>query len=267
LVLASNDFFLFYVAVELQSLALYFLAASDRNSLFSVEAGSKYFTVGSFASALLLLSLLTIYSSFSTLNFSQLNLLLLNFSWVFASSLSYNLFFFFGVLPLFFSLLIKLGIAPFHKWVPDVYDGVPLFVTFIFSILPKIVLLFFFFKVWSLLLFIGENYFLVNFLSTIFLLSIGLGFVGALMETRVKRFVAFSSIGNTSLLLFTLIQDSYFSLIGVIFFASIYFLSYLFLFALLNLYETTSWHKLSFSWFDLKVGTWRNSFWFLAFLY
>ena len=135
----SNDFLYFYLAVEMQSLCFYVLASFQRNSEFSTEAGLKYFVFGAVISGILLLGLSLIYISFGTLNFDSIY------------SLAHeNIFLFLGILFLFITFLFKVGAVPFHSWLPDVYDGSILSVTFLFSAAPKIIVFSVFVKVFFL---------------------------------------------------------------------------------------------------------------------
>ena len=129
--LSSNDFITLYLGLELQSLALYVLASTKKDSLKSSEAGLKYFILGALASGFFLFgaSLLfgitgtTSYTvlSFNTLNPNEVSLLLI-----------------FSVVLIISSIAFKLSIAPFHMWTPDVYEGAPTSITAFFAIVPKI---------------------------------------------------------------------------------------------------------------------------------
>jgi len=126
-----------YLAIEMQSLCLYVLAASKKNSSFSTEAGLKYFLLGSFSSALLLFGMSILYGCTGTTNFENFTLLLSgvdldNFSTT--SSIS-NALLFVGA-----AFFFKIAAAPFHMWSPDVYEGSPTSSTIFFAVIPKIAL-------------------------------------------------------------------------------------------------------------------------------
>lgn len=142
LLLISNNLFLIYLAIELQSLSLYILASIKRYSNLSIEAGLKYFIFGSFASGLLLFGISLIYGFSGTTNLNELYFML------FLSNLNdISVGLVFGYTLVLIGLLFKLGIVPFHYWLVDVYDGSPLVITYFFSILPKISILILFYRI------------------------------------------------------------------------------------------------------------------------
>lgn len=132
LLFLSNDFFSLYLAVELQSFVLYVLCAYKRDA-FSSEAGLKYFVLGAFSSGLLLFGVSLVYGFTGTTNFDDFYSLFLP-DVFFMETHS-------GVLIglIFFSIgfLFKLGVFPFHMWVPDVYEGAPTIVTTLLASLSK----------------------------------------------------------------------------------------------------------------------------------
>lgn len=141
LLLISNNLFLIYLAIELQSLSLYILASIKRYSNLSIEAGLKYFIFGSFASGLLLFGISLIYGFAGSTNLNELYYLL------YLSNLNdISVGILFGYTLILIGLLFKLGLVPFHYWLVDVYDGSPLLITYFFSILPKISILILFYR-------------------------------------------------------------------------------------------------------------------------
>lgn len=142
LLLISNNLFLIYLAIELQSLSLYILASIKRYSNLSIEAGLKYFIFGSFASGLLLFGISLIYGFAGTTNLNELYYML------YLSNLNdISVGILFGYTLILIGLLFKLGLVPFHYWLVDVYDGSPLLITYFFSILPKISILILFYRI------------------------------------------------------------------------------------------------------------------------
>jgi len=141
ILIASNDLLTAYLAIELQSLSFYVLAAFKKNSTFSIESGIKYFILGSFSSCLFLFGSSLLYGITGTINFEDFKDL---FFWYFQMSSSLDVSNFditFVVVALMFiliSLFFKLAIAPFHVWAPDVYEGSPTASTFFFSVVPKL---------------------------------------------------------------------------------------------------------------------------------
>ncbi len=131
--LFSNDFLSMYMGIELQSLGLYILATLKQNSIYATEAGLKYFILGALSSCLLILGISIIYSFTGVLIFNELNLFLYN-------SEQFYYIVLIGFILVLISLFFKIGSAPFHIWLPDVYEGVATLITAFFAIIPKIVI-------------------------------------------------------------------------------------------------------------------------------
>ena len=182
---SSNDLIVFYVGLELQSLALYVLAAFKRDNILSSESGLKYFILSALSSGLLLYGCSLIYGFSSSTNF---DLIYQN-----SESIEYGIIF--GIVFVLVGLAFKITAVPFHMWAPDVYDGSPTSVTVIFAILPKIA---------ALTVFINFLYgpFLEMFdqwQAVIIFLSIGsmvFGAVAAIGQKKLKRLIAYSSISH-----------------------------------------------------------------------
>jgi NADH-quinone oxidoreductase subunit N len=126
------------LALELQSLTFYIFATFNRNSEFSTEAGLKYFIFGGVISCFLLLGISLVYLYFGSVSFELIASI---------ASFSYEPLFFSGLLFVISVLLFKLGSAPFHFWLCDVYEGSILSVTMLFAATPKIVLFSVLFKI------------------------------------------------------------------------------------------------------------------------
>ena len=126
--ISSNDLIVFYLGLELQSLALYVLASFNRDHLKSSEAGLKYFVLSALSSGLLLYGCSLIYGFSVSTNF--------NFIAEAMNSNQYGLTF--GIVFILVGLAFKISAVPFHMWAPDVYEGSPTSVTLFFAIVPKI---------------------------------------------------------------------------------------------------------------------------------
>lgn len=207
ILISSNDLLTAYLAIELQSLSFYVLAAFKKNSTFSIESGIKYFILGSFSSCLFLLGSSLLYGLTGTINFEDFKDL---FFWFFQSNnLSETLtldvtLILVALMFILISLFFKLAIAPFHVWAPDVYEGSPSASTFFFSVVPKLsifVLLFrlFYFSFYSFLDY--WRYFVVIFI----LFTIVVGSFGGLEQRKLKSLLVYSSISHMgySLIAFT----------------------------------------------------------------
>jgi|TARA_Y100000780_G_scaffold106694_1_gene96760 NADH-quinone oxidoreductase subunit N len=219
----SNSFNLLsiYLCLELQSISFYVLASFQRNSIFSSEAGLKYFISSSLISGIFLLGCAFIYGSYGTLNLHSINILnMIEFSE------SYQLvinFITLGSFCIIGAFLFKLVIAPFHFWFPQIYDGSPLSATIIFSTLPKIILFTLFLRFWSVvspLLYFSQT---VLFLIGVF--SIFFGLLKALKQKRLKKLYIYSSISQIGLPLCALVDNSLESFTIVYFFLFIYLLT------------------------------------------
>lgn len=220
LLIQSYDLLSIYINLEFLSLAFYILASIKRNSEFSTEAGLKYFILGAFSSAFLLFGFTLVYSFTGLTNIQDLTTFFIGYSLnsinIFDKGLSLGIFF------ILTSFLFKLGAAPFHYWLPDVYEGSTTSITAFFAILPKITIL-------SLLLrfvFIVLGDFMYNgiylFLLITTLLSSLIGTAGAFLQNKWKRFIAFSSISHVSFFLLNLCSLNFENINYLIFYIIIY---------------------------------------------
>ena len=128
IMISSNDLIVFYMGLELQSLALYVLATYNRDQLKSSEAGLKYFVLSALSSGLLLYGCSLVYGFSGSTNFNEISNQL--------SSNEYALTF--GIVFILVGLAFKISAVPFHMWAPDVYEGSPTTVTLFFTIVPKV---------------------------------------------------------------------------------------------------------------------------------
>jgi len=192
LLVSAADFLTIYLLIEMQSLCFYVLATFRKNNIFSVGAGVKYYIFGSIVSCILLYALSILYGMMGTLNLYSLNILFVSFPFNEAVS-DINYFCTFSILLIVLVFLFKLGIFPFHFWVPAVYEGSPISSTIIFSYLPKIVL----FDLLLKMTHIFDNF---SFLKIMFIIT-GLGtiLVGSFLafySYRLKQFLICSSISQ-----------------------------------------------------------------------
>jgi len=183
--ISSNDLIVFYMGLELQSLALYVLASFNRDNLLSTESGLKYFILSALSSGLLLYGCSLVYGFAETTNFNQI---LIN-----SNNIEYGLTF--GIVFILVGLAFKISAVPFHMWAPDVYQGSPTSVTIFFAILPKIAAL----TVFIRFLYVPFANMSDQWQMIIIFLSIAsmiFGAVAAIGQTNLKRLVAYSSIGH-----------------------------------------------------------------------
>jgi len=197
---SSADFISMYLAVELQSLCFYVIAAIKRNSEFSTEAGLKYFILGAFSSGLLLFGCSLIYGFTGLTNFAELAKIFTGGTQEILLTTSSLPVCELGMVFLMVGFLFKIAAAPFHMWSPDVYEGAPTSITAFFMITPKAALLAVFLRI-----FIESFYeFFIPWQTLLIVSSIAsliIGSLAALSQTKIKRLLAFSSIGHVGYLL------------------------------------------------------------------
>jgi len=248
LLLNAYDFITIYLAIELQSLAFYVLAASRKDSTYSVEAGLKYFILGSFASALLLFGMSLIYAMTGIIHLADLSLYIVNLS----SSISLNngiyyadqqtITIVFGLFLILSGLLFKLGAAPFHMWVPEVYEGAPISVSMFFAVVPKVVIFALLYRVCQNIFFdLSEEWFFVLFLSSA--LSLTFGSLGGLSQRRIKRLLAFSAINHVGYILIGLMACTKFGAVAMSIYVIIYALTSVLIWSILISLETYKMNK------------------------
>jgi NADH-quinone oxidoreductase subunit N len=201
---SSYDMISLYLAIEMQSLCLYVLAASKKDSSFSTEAGLKYFILGSFSSALLLFGISILYGCVGTTNFDNLYLFFseLNLETLALSTLIEKGLFFIAV-----AFFFKVAAAPFHMWSPDVYEGSPTSSTIFFAVIPKIALFSIFLRLFQTIFGIFDE----TFLLVLIIVSISSVFVGSfvtLRQKKLKRLLAYSSISHVGYLLLAFSANS-----------------------------------------------------------
>lgn len=174
LLVSSVNWLSIYLAIELQTLTLFILAALKRDSAYSTEAGLKYFVLGAVSSGLFLFGCALLYGLTGETSIN--------------SMLSGDV----GKILITISLLFKLSAAPFHMWAPDVYEGAPTTTTALLATVPKV-------AVFSILVQIGP---ITNVVLVCAVLSIVYGAIGALNQTRIKRLLAYSGISHMGFILF-----------------------------------------------------------------
>ena len=182
---SSNDLIVFYIGLELQSLALYVLASFDRDNILSSESGLKYFVLSALSSGLLLYGCSLVYGFSSSTNFSQISI---NYD---QSTQGVT----FGMVFILVGLAFKVSAVPFHMWAPDVYQGSPTSVTLFFAILPKIAAM----TVFIRFLYSPFVNLIDQWQSIIIFLSIAsmlFGAVAAIGQKNLKRLAAYSSISH-----------------------------------------------------------------------
>ncbi|HEX9556945.1 MAG TPA: NADH-quinone oxidoreductase subunit NuoN [Reyranella sp.] len=227
LMISANDLMALYVGLELQSLALYVVAAFQRDSIRSTEAGVKYFVLGSVASGMLLFGASLIYGFCGGTAFVQVSHALLEGRGGEIGTVI-------GLVFVVTGLAFKVSAVPFHMWTPDVYEGAPTPVTALFAVAPKIAAV-------SLLVSVLMGPFKPLFLQwqqiivVASVLSMAWGAFAALRQQNIKRLMAYSSIGNVGYVLLGLASGSEKGIQSVVFYLAIYAVMTLGVFAVILL--------------------------------
>jgi len=183
---SSGDLISLYVGVELQSLALYVLAAMHRDNAKASEAGLKYFVLGALSSGLLLYGASLIYGFAGSTIFKDIAV---------AAAGHANTGLLFGLVFLICGIAFKVSAAPFHMWTPDVYEGAPTPVVGFFAAAPKLAAMVLFARVLANA-FTGAVDQWQQILVALSLASVAVGAFGGLVQKNLKRLWAYSSIAN-----------------------------------------------------------------------
>lgn len=222
--ISSETFLTAYITLELQSLTLALLFAIKYFSKYASEASLKYFIISSFSTAILLLGFGLLYGIYGVIHFESLLYLtyyeFLNFNNI-DNFINEQVLIVFALSLILISILIKLGTVPFHMWTLDVYEGAPMLITLYALVIPKIAYLAFLLK----LIFYSFNEFSFLFYNFFFftgVTSIILGSLGALLQTKIKRLMAYSAIANFGYIMLALSGDYFFNLTAAIVFIYIY---------------------------------------------
>lgn len=212
LLCSANDLITAYLAIELQSLSFYVLAAFKKNSAYSVESGLKYFILGAFSSGFFLFGSSLIYGVSGSVNFEVLKELALfetNSFYVkdFLVFVEYSNLVLVGLLFIFVSLFFKLALAPFHFWAPDVYENSPSSSTIFFAIIPKISIFVLLLRL-SYFTFSGFVNFWEEYITALAVISVIIGAVVGLEQRKFKSLLAYSSVSHMGYLLISFSTSS-----------------------------------------------------------
>jgi NADH-quinone oxidoreductase subunit N len=213
LMVSANNFIALYMGLELQSLALYVLAAFNRDSVRSSEAGLKYFVLGSLSSGMMLYGISMIYGFAGTMDFAGVATVL--------KSGGANIGLIFGLVFLIAGLVFKISAVPFHMWTPDVYEGAPTPITAFLATASKV-------ASFALILravvapFPGAVHEWRQIVIFVSVLSMALGAFAAIGQTNIKRLMAYSSIGHMGYALLGLAAATHDGLRGALFYLAFY---------------------------------------------
>lgn len=182
-----------FLGIEILSISLYALAGSRKNRLSSNEASFKYFLMGSFASAFLLLGISLVYGTVGSFNLSEIG------QRISEDSASLPTFFHAGVLLMLVGLTFKVSAVPFHFWAPDVYEGSPVPVTAFMATVVKVAAIASFYKIFVLFEPVQSTWWTV--VIAIVVLTLIVANVTAVFQTHVKRMLAYSSVSQAGYIL------------------------------------------------------------------
>lgn len=191
--ISGNNLLVIYLGLELMSLALYALVALRRDHTVSTEAAMKYFVLGALASGFLLYGISMLYGATGTLNLNEM-------AKVAASVNANKIILVFGIVFLVAGLAFKLGVVPFHMWVPDVYQGSPTAVTLLLGGAPKLAA----FAITYRLLVEGLFPQVLDWqqmLMVLAVMSMAIGNITAIAQTNLKRMLAYSTISQMGFML------------------------------------------------------------------
>jgi NADH-quinone oxidoreductase subunit N len=199
--ISAASFLTLFLGLELMSLCLYALVALNRDSALSTEAAMKYFVLGALSSGLLLYGMSMIYGATGTLNIVEVAKSVEGL----ASNAREHRFLVFGLVFVVAGAAFKLGVVPFHMWIPDVYHGAPTPVTLIIGSGPKLAA----FAMALRLLVNGLPGLAADWqqmLALLAILSIAVGNITAIAQSNLKRMLAYSAIANMGFMLLGLLS-------------------------------------------------------------
>jgi NADH-quinone oxidoreductase subunit N len=209
--ISAADLIALYLGMELMSLALYVIAAIDRDNVRSTEAGLKYFVLGALSSGMLLYGCSLIYGFTGTVNFAGIA----------KATGEGGIGLTFGLVFLFVGFCFKISTVPFHMWAPDVYEGAPTPVTAFFSSAPKVAGIAVFVRA-SVAAFPGIMSQWQQIVVFVAIASMALGSFAAIGQTNIKRLMAYSSIGHMGYALIGLAAGTPEGVQGVLVYMTIY---------------------------------------------
>ena len=214
--ISANHFLVLYVGLELLSLSLYAMVALQRESKQATEAAMKYFVLGALASGLLLYGMSMLYGLTGTLELPRMAAIL-------QDGAKDTMILAFGIVFIVAGLGFKLGVAPFHMWVPDIYQGAPSAVTLFIGTAPKLAAFAFTMRllVDGLHPAVGDWQ---GMLAIMAVLSLAIGNLAAIMQTNIKRMLAYSTISHMGFLLLGILSGTFAGYSAAMFYAIAYVL-------------------------------------------
>ena len=199
--MSANSFLTVYLGLELLSLCLYAMVALNRDSAASTEAAMKYFVLGALASGMLLYGMSMIYGATGTLTLTDVAKQVANLS----KDTTQHTFLIFGLVFMVSGIAFKLGVVPFHMWIPDVYHGAPTAVTLVIGTAPKLAAFAMAMRLLvNGLLELAHDW--QQMLAILSVLSMAIGNITAIAQTNLKRMLAYSTIAHMGFMLLGLLS-------------------------------------------------------------
>jgi NADH-quinone oxidoreductase subunit N len=216
MLISAADLIALYLGLELMSLALYGVAAIDRDSVRSTEAGLKYFVLGALSSGMLLYGASLVYGFTGTVSFAGIAKASTE-----GGTSTANLGLVFGLVFLFAGFCFKVSAVPFHMWTPDVYEGAPTPITAFFAAAPKVAGIAMFVRT-TIVAFPGILTQWQQIVVFVAIASMALGSFAAIGQRNIKRLMAYSSIGHMGFALVGLAAGTAEGVQGVLVYMAIY---------------------------------------------
>ena len=216
MLISAADLIALYLGLELMSLALYVVAAIDRDSVRSTEAGLKYFVLGALSSGMLLYGASLVYGFTGTVSFAGIAKAATH-----AGGGAASLGLVFGLVFLFAGFCFKVSAVPFHMWTPDVYEGAPTPITAFFAAAPKVAGIAMFVRT-TIVAFPGILSQWQQIVVFVAIASMALGAFAAIGQRNIKRLMAYSSIGHMGFALVGLAAGTTEGVQGVLVYMAIY---------------------------------------------
>lgn len=213
LMISYGNLAILFIGIEIMSISLYVLAASNRKSLASNEAGMKYFLMGAFMTGFLLMGITLIYGVTGSFDISEIQVSIINHT---STPILIT-----GIMFLIIAMLFKASVAPFHFWAPDVYTGSPTLVTAFMSTVAKVAAFAAIYKLFSVL-FISKMVEIEPIIVMFIILTFIIANFSALKQTSVKRILAFSGVSHAGFLLLAVVSSNYESAGNLFYYAAAY---------------------------------------------
>jgi len=229
LMAGAKDLIVIFLGLEVMSISFYVLAGFNRNRSSANEASLKYFLLGAFATGFLVYGIALIYGKATTTSIDAISL---NFT-----ALSGNVLFLTGVLLFLIGFSFKIAAFPFHMWVPDVYQGSPTTVAGLFSTAGKAAGFSALIVTFAALLGGPNSHLFTPYLSAIAVFSMLFGSIVAIMQTNIKRMLAYSSIAHAGYMLIGLASGNIDGVAGIIFYLAAYSFMNLAAFGIVSILE------------------------------